>query len=70
MDTGVRVEEVVEALGEFLIDIAPLPNPNGSHGFEGKIEVEGKWVTLSAVLGYDFPFSLPRYYVKPWDALG
>lgn len=70
MDIEVRVGEVVEALEEFLTDITPLPNPNGSHGFEGKLEVDGKWAALSVVLGDDFPFSLPRYYLKPWDALG
>jgi len=70
MDIEVRVGEVVEALEEFLTDITPLPNPNGSHGFEGRLEIDGKSVTLSAVLSYDFPFSLPRYYLKPWDALG
>lgn len=70
MDIEVRVEEVVEALDDFLSDITSLANPNGSHGYEGQLEVDGRLVTLSVVLGYDFPLSLPRYYVKPWDALG
>lgn len=39
-------------------------------GLEGEILVDGHHVTLQILLDRSFPLTLPRIFLKPWDALG
>lgn len=37
---------------------------------EGTVIVEGQRVTLRVILSSGFPLELPRFHLRPWDALG
>lgn len=46
-----------------------VPNKD-CEGLEGEILVDGQEVTLQILLDPSFPLTLPRFHLKPWDALG
>jgi molybdopterin/thiamine biosynthesis adenylyltransferase len=39
-------------------------------GIEGEIVIDGQEATLQLILDRSFPLTLPRFLLKPWDALG
>jgi molybdopterin-synthase adenylyltransferase len=69
-----RLEPVlcaVEELGLFSHPRRPA-TPEGSNTavLEGEVTIEGYDVTLQLVLDHSFPLRLPRFILRPWDALG
>jgi len=42
----------------------------GIAALEGELEIEGKRACVWLVLDASFPLSLPKIFVRPWDALG
>ncbi len=43
---------------------------NGAAALEGELLIGGREVTLQLVLDSSFPLTLPRFFLRPWDALG
>jgi molybdopterin-synthase adenylyltransferase len=42
----------------------------GAAALEGEIVVHGRDITLQLVLDASFPLTLPRFFLRPWGALG
>jgi Prokaryotic E2 family B len=61
----------IEALGLFSHPRRPAtPEDSNAAMLEGEVTIEGYDVTLQLVLDHAFPLRLPRFFLRPWDALG
>jgi molybdopterin/thiamine biosynthesis adenylyltransferase len=79
---SVNNEEPGNRLGEILRGVkdlglfrdprsVPIEELNGeSAALDGEVLVDGRWVTVRLVLDNPLPRKLPRFYLRPWDALG
>ena len=69
-----RLEPVlhtVEALGLFSHPRRlATPEDSNTAVLEGEVMIKGYDVTLQLVLDHAFPLRLPRFFLRPWDALG
>lgn len=69
-----RLEPVlhtVEALGLFSHPRRlATPEDSNTAVLEGEVTIKGYDVTLQLVLDHAFPLRLPRFFLRPWDALG
>ena len=69
-----RLEPVlraVEDLGLFSHPRRPTtPEDSSTAMLEGEVTIESYDVTLQLVLDRSFPLRLPRFILRPWDALG
>ena len=48
----------------------PRAKDDDTAALEGEIVVAGRAATLRLVLDASFPLGLPRFFLRPWDALG
>ncbi len=73
MDTqgGINLLDAVEALNLFRNPRRTIEGPDvDASGLEGEVLVEARWVNVRLSIGGAFPLELPRFYLRPWDALG
>ncbi len=65
------VLRAVQGLGLFQTPRrVPRAKDDNTAELEGEIVVAGREVTLRLVLDASFPLGLPRFFLRPWDALG
>lgn len=66
-----RVLRAMEGSGRFRTPRrVPRAKDDDSAALEGEIVVSGREATLRLVLDASFPLGLPRFFLRPWDALG
>ena len=69
-----RLEQVIREVEELGLFEAPRrldgSEATAAAALEGDICIDGREVTIRLVLDPTFPLALPRFYLRPWDALG
>jgi hypothetical protein len=69
-----RLEPVLHAVEDLGLFSHPrrlaTPEDSNTAVLEGEVTIAGYDVTLQLVLDHAFPLRLPRFILRPWDALG